>query len=144
MARIQLRAQRFNAIIIDTVLPDADGLELCVRIRRRGSRVPMIMLCDLAIESDVVRALDAGANDYVKKPLRLAERSARLRGCAPPSAIWCASRRFRLAAPLTDGIGTLYVLANRDSSLAKVGLTRTSIPFARADHRRLLRLDSIP
>ena len=79
MARTEPRTQRFDAIIVDTALPDAGAPELCARIRRRGLRVPIIVLSNLSTESDVVRALDAGANDYMNKPIRLAELMARLR-----------------------------------------------------------------
>ena len=79
MAHVQSRTQRFDAIIVNAVLPDADGPELCARIRRRGLRMPIIALSDSANEADVVRSLDAGANDCVRKPFQLAELSARLR-----------------------------------------------------------------
>jgi DNA-binding response OmpR family regulator len=79
LTRTQLRAQRFDAVIVDSALPDSDGPDLCARMRRRGLRVPIIVLSDFAAENDVVRALDAGANDYVAKPFRLSELSARLR-----------------------------------------------------------------
>ena len=79
MARTQLRHQRLDAIIALTALVDSDVTELCGRLRRRGLRVPIIVLSDAAAEQDVVRALDAGANDYVVKPFRMAELRARLR-----------------------------------------------------------------
>lgn len=79
LARTQARAQRFDAIIVDNALPDSDSTDLCARIRRRGLRVPIIVLSDVAAEGEVVRALDAGANDYVARPFRFAELSARLR-----------------------------------------------------------------
>jgi DNA-binding response OmpR family regulator len=79
LARTQLRAQRFDAIIVDNALPDADAADLSARLRRRGLHVPIIVLSDHAAETEVVRALDAGANDYVPRPFRLAELSARLR-----------------------------------------------------------------
>jgi DNA-binding response OmpR family regulator len=79
LARAQLRSQRFDAIIVDNALPDSDGADLCARMRRRGVRVPIVVLSDFAAESEIVRALDAGANDYVTRPFRLAELAARLR-----------------------------------------------------------------
>jgi DNA-binding response OmpR family regulator len=79
MIKTQARALRFDAVILDVVLPDADGCDLCARLRRNGLRVPIIMLTGTADEQDVVRGLDAGANDYMVKPFRLAELTARLR-----------------------------------------------------------------
>src|SRR5208283_4091825 len=56
-----------------------DGRDLCVRLRRHGVKVPIIMLTGSDQEADVVRGLDSGANDYIAKPFRLAELLARLR-----------------------------------------------------------------
>jgi DNA-binding response OmpR family regulator len=79
MAKAQTRAVRFDAVLLDVALPDGDGCELCLRLRRTGLRMPIIMLTGSTSEDDVVRGLDAGANDYVMKPFRLAELTARLR-----------------------------------------------------------------
>ncbi len=70
---------RFDAIILDVSLPDGDGRDFCVELRRAGIRMPIIMLTGSDNESDIVRGLDAGANDYVAKPFRIAELLARLR-----------------------------------------------------------------
>ena len=70
---------RFDAIILDVSLPDGDGRDLCASLRRQGLRMPIIMLTGSDDEADVVRGLDAGANDYIAKPFRLAELLARLR-----------------------------------------------------------------
>ena len=78
-ARITSGDTRYDALILDVGLPDCDGRELCARLRRRGIRVPIIMLTASDEEADVVRGLDAGANDYIAKPFRMAELLARLR-----------------------------------------------------------------
>jgi DNA-binding response OmpR family regulator len=78
-ARIAARDSRFDALILDVTLPDGDGRDLCARLRRSGLKVPIIMLTGSDEEADVVRGLDAGANDYIAKPFRLAELLARLR-----------------------------------------------------------------
>jgi DNA-binding response OmpR family regulator len=77
--KINERNARFDALILDVTLPDGDGRDLCVRLRRNGVKVPIIMLTGSDQESDVVRGLDSGANDYIAKPFRLAELLARLR-----------------------------------------------------------------
>jgi len=79
MARMQASQQQLHAIIVEPVPADADGSELCGWLRRRGLRVPIIVLSEAAAERDVIRALDAGANDYLVKPVRLGELKARLR-----------------------------------------------------------------
>jgi len=78
-ARMTSRESRFDAIILDVGLPDGDGRDLCARLRRSGIKVPIIMLTGSDEETDVVRGLDSGANDYIAKPFRMAELLARLR-----------------------------------------------------------------
>ena len=70
---------RFDAIILDVTLPDGDGRDFCVELRRAGLRMPIVMLTGSDDEADIVRGLDAGANAYVAKPSRIAEMLARLR-----------------------------------------------------------------
>ena len=72
-------ANRYDAVLLDIGLPDGDGRELCTRLRRQGLKIPIIMLTGADAEQDVVRGLDAGANDYIAKPFRLNELLARLR-----------------------------------------------------------------
>jgi len=69
----------FDALILDVTLPDGDGRDLCARLRMLGYKLPIIMLTGSDEETDVVRGLDSGANDYIAKPFRLAELLARLR-----------------------------------------------------------------
>src|SRR5690349_17187535 len=64
---------RYDAILLDIGLPDGDGRELCAKLRREGKKMPVIMLTGADTEADVVRGLDAGANDYIAKPFRLNE-----------------------------------------------------------------------
>ncbi len=78
-AMVTARDARFDALILDVTLPDGDGRDLCASLRKAGLRMPIIMLTGSDDEADVVRGLDAGANDYIAKPFRLAELLARLR-----------------------------------------------------------------
>ncbi len=68
-----------DLVLLDLGLPDLDGLELCRRLRREAPAVPILMLTARGSETDVVVGLDAGADDYLVKPFRLAELLARLR-----------------------------------------------------------------
>ncbi|MCP1243486.1 response regulator [Acetobacter lambici] len=70
---------RCDAILLDVSLPDGDGRDFCAELRKDGLRMPVIMLTGSDDEADIVRGLDAGANDYVAKPFRIAELLARLR-----------------------------------------------------------------
>ena len=69
---------RYDAILLDIGLPDGDGRDFCAKLRRDGKRMPVIMLTGADAESDVVRGLDAGANDYIAKPFHLSELLARV------------------------------------------------------------------
>jgi two-component system KDP operon response regulator KdpE len=67
-----------DAIVLDLVLPDGDGIEVCTKIRR-WSQVPVVVLSAVGDEHQKVRALDAGADDYVTKPFGSEELLARMR-----------------------------------------------------------------
>src|SRR5687767_6847383 len=67
-----------DAAIIDLVLPDGDGVELTRRLRE-WTRAPILLLSAVGDETDKIRALDAGADDYVTKPFSPPELLARLR-----------------------------------------------------------------
>jgi DNA-binding response OmpR family regulator len=73
------RAGGIDLIVLDIGLPKLDGLEVCRRIRSLGQSVPVLILTARADEVDTVIGLDAGADDYVTKPFRLAELLARVR-----------------------------------------------------------------
>jgi DNA-binding response OmpR family regulator len=79
-----------DLLVLDLGLPGMDGLEVCRRLRAEGRSVPVLVLTARVEEVDTVVGLDAGADDYVTKPFRLAELLARVRALlrrgAPESA----------------------------------------------------------
>jgi len=70
-----------SLVILDLGLPDQDGLELCRRLRAGSGGTQVLILTARGEEADVVLGLDAGADDYLVKPFRLAELLARVRAC---------------------------------------------------------------
>jgi DNA-binding response OmpR family regulator len=70
---------RTDLILLDVGLPDGDGLAFCAQLRRQGHHMPILMLTGATAEVDIVRGLENGANDYICKPFRVAELSARIR-----------------------------------------------------------------
>jgi two-component system response regulator MprA len=76
------RAGRFDAIVLDLMLPKMDGVEVCRRIRADGHPTPILMLTARSAVADRIAGLDAGADDYLPKPFALGELAARLRALA--------------------------------------------------------------
>ena len=78
-ARAALAANRFDAVVLDVMLPDGSGLGLLANMRRERDATPVLLLTALDETADKVRGLDTGADDYLGKPFDLDELSARLR-----------------------------------------------------------------
>ncbi|MBA2332338.1 MAG: response regulator transcription factor [Actinobacteria bacterium] len=74
-----LDAPEIDAMVLDVSMPRLDGLEVCRRLRKGGSALPILMLTARDEVTDRVAGLDAGADDYVFKPFALEELLARLR-----------------------------------------------------------------
>ncbi|KPB91431.1 DNA-binding response regulator [Pseudomonas syringae pv. maculicola] len=72
-----LRQQPFDVVVLDVMLPDGDGFELCSRLHRREN-IPVILLTARDTSADRVRGLDIGADDYLTKPFEPRELVARI------------------------------------------------------------------
>ena len=68
----------YDLVILDVMLPKLSGLDICKRVRRSGSKVPIIMLTARGQEIDKVLGLKVGADDYVTKPFSFLELMARV------------------------------------------------------------------
>lgn len=91
----QSQILNYDLIILDVMLPKLSGMEVCHRLRDRGSRVPILMLTACHASWDKVRGLDAGADDYIVKPFNFPELFARIRALlrrgnssSPPILAW--------------------------------------------------------
>ena len=99
-----------DIVVLDINLPDINGLEVCDRVRERRPSLPVIFLTARAEEVDLVVGLDAGADDYITKPFKLAELSARIRARLRPSA----ASALPVAPKLVDAGGVrVDVVAHR-------------------------------
>lgn len=72
-------AETYDLIVLDLMLPDRDGVEVCRNLRRRCVTTPVLMLTALSGTDDKVGGLDAGADDYLTKPFEFEELLARIR-----------------------------------------------------------------
>jgi two-component system KDP operon response regulator KdpE len=85
-ALMRLRMVDYEAVLLDINMPGVGGMEICSRVRRLFTRLPILMLTVRDSEDDKVEALEAGADDYITKPFQIRELAARIRS---------AVRRFR-------------------------------------------------
>jgi DNA-binding response OmpR family regulator len=72
-------SEQWDLILLDVMLPGADGIEVCASLRRTGVKTPIILLTARTRESEKESGLDAGADDYVTKPFSMRELRARIR-----------------------------------------------------------------
>jgi DNA-binding response OmpR family regulator len=79
MALTMLSKHSFDVVILDIMLPDINGLEICRRIRVSKNYVPILILTALSSNENIITGLDTGADDYVTKPFKFSELEARVR-----------------------------------------------------------------
>jgi len=129
---------RFDAILLDVGLPDGDGRDYCQKLRARGLKMPIIMLTGSAEESDIVRGLDSGANDYIAKPFRLNELLARLRAQlrafenTEDAVFRIGPYQFRPSArQLQDAQGRRIRLTDKETAILKFLYRAEGVPVSR-------------
>jgi DNA-binding response OmpR family regulator len=114
-------------VILDLGLPDLDGLEVCRRIRATGKDVPVLMLTARTDEADFVVGLDAGADDYVAKPVRMAELLARARALQRrriPALMEIGGVRVETGSRRVEVDGVEIALSNKEFELLRVMMSR--------------------
>lgn len=72
----------FDVVVLDIMLPDINGIEICRRVRAANNFVPILMLTALTSSENIVTGLNAGADDYLAKPFRFTELEARINALA--------------------------------------------------------------
>lgn len=86
LALLQDEPRRFEAIILDVMLPGRDGFDVAAEVRHSGNFVPILMLTARGRAEDILRGFESGADDYLPKPFELDILRARLRGLLRRSA----------------------------------------------------------
>lgn len=89
---------KYDLIITDIIMPGMNGIEVCKTLRNeKRSHIPIIMLTALGSTDDVVTGLDAGADDYVTKPLKFKELMARIRAVDRRKQISSTTNKIKVA-----------------------------------------------
>jgi two-component system response regulator QseB len=115
------REKHYELVLLDIMLPDMSGVEVCRNLRQSGSRLLVMMMTARGSTADKVMALDGGADDYIVKPFDLAELLARVRALA---------RRDSESRPATLRHGRLEL----DPSSAEVRYNGCPIALTRTEY----------
>lgn len=107
-AMLYLSAAEYDVVILDIMMPGADGFKVLEKIRKEGRKTPVLFLTARDSIQDRVRGLDAGANDYLVKPFSLEELMARVRVLTRSSH--GSAHNVLSAGDLTLDIGTREVM----------------------------------
>ena len=107
-AMLYLSAAEYDVVILDIMMPGADGFKVLEKIRKEGRKTPVLFLTARDSIQDRVRGLDAGANDYLVKPCSLEELMARVRVLTRSSH--GSAHNVLSAGDLTLDIGTREVM----------------------------------
>jgi two-component system OmpR family response regulator len=112
-----LSMENYDAIVLDLGLPDRDGYEVVRHLRQHGKSLPVLILTARDAVEDRVQGLDLGADDYVVKPIAMAELQARLRALIRRSS-GASSPRFTIGKLELDTPGKRVYLAGQALDLS--------------------------
>jgi two-component system, OmpR family, KDP operon response regulator KdpE len=131
-----------DAMVLDLVLPDGQGVEVCEQVRR-WSGLPILVLSAVGDEREKVRALDAGADDYVTKPFGTDELLARLRAVLRRSADVGGSPQLKIGELVIDVLDRHVARAGAEVHLTPIEFDLLSVLAQHhgrlVTHRQLLR-----
>jgi DNA-binding response OmpR family regulator len=132
------RSGIFDAIILDIMLPGKSGLSICHELRAEGRATPVLMLTARDAPQDVVAGLDAGADDYLRKPFALTELEARLRTLArrarvpPRTTLRVGDVTFDTSSKHVERKGRTITFTARELAYLEYFMTNAGIVVSRA------------
>src|SRR3984885_3443826 len=135
------RSEGPDAVVLDLMLPDLNGYAVCEEIRRNSAFVPIIMLTARSQETDKIRGLDAGADDYVTKPFSVNELIARIRaifrraarGGGVPEMLEIGEAQIHFAAQTLTLRGEKQQLSFYEVELVRLLAERAGQPVSREE-----------
>jgi DNA-binding response OmpR family regulator len=124
----------FDLVLLDLGLPDLDGVEVCRQLRASNPTAVLVILTARTDEMDVVVGLEAGADDYLTKPVRLAELLARVRA------------HLRRVAPINPGAHPMLTVGDLvvDTGSRRVTVAGREMPLRAKEFDLLARLAAAP
>lgn len=131
--------QPFDVLVIDVMLPDGNGVDLCRDLRAEGIATPILFLTARGEVDERIEGLDAGADDYLRKPFAVAELKARLRalgrrhGQAAPTVIQWPGVRIDFAARRLERGGEPVPLTAREWTVLETLAARRGRVVSRDD-----------
>jgi two-component system, OmpR family, KDP operon response regulator KdpE len=125
-ALASLAARPPDALVLDLVLPDGQGVEVCQDVRR-WSQLPIVVLSAVGDEREKVRALDAGADDYITKPFGTDELLARLRAVLRRSSDAGGSPRLQIGELTIDLADRRVLRAGTEVHLTRIEFELLSV-----------------
>jgi two-component system, OmpR family, catabolic regulation response regulator CreB len=132
LAEATAAGRPFALLLLDVGLPDANGFELCRRLRAEGHSLPIVFLTARSAEVDRIVGLEIGADDYVVKPFSPREVAARvrvvLRRVAPPAP----------ATPPASAAAALAYPFNHDEERRRIAYRGVALDLTRIEYRLLL------
>jgi two-component system, OmpR family, response regulator len=136
-ALMEAAAIDYDAIVLDVMLPGADGFETCRELRRRSVWAPVIMLTARDAVEDRVKGLDGGADDYLVKPFAFAELMARVRALVRrgraerPAVLECDDLTLDPATRRVSRAGTDIALSAKEFALLETFMRRPNEVLSR-------------
>lgn len=133
------RAEQYDGIILDIMMPEMSGLEVLTRLRKEGCRVPVLLLTARAEVEDRIQGLDLGADDYLPKPFVMGELLARVRAMLrrreefTPDILKCGNISLNLHSYELSGNGQSFVLPKLEYRLMELLMLNQGIYLSSED-----------
>jgi two-component system OmpR family response regulator len=133
-------ADNFELVILDLYLPDMQGIMICKKLRKMGHQMPILIVTGEQKPTTIVELLDAGADDYLKKPFVVAELKARIRALGrryqgitpPPRTITLGDLTLHCGSHIAERQGQEIYLRNKEFIILEQLMLNPDIVISRA------------